>query len=166
MSSISAKYGNWGSGGRGVGGSKKGGKDDVPEDPLLLVLLCGVGAGGQWCGGPEVVGNRLRARTTALRDAALGGVGQGERLGGGLLAGSVLGNQEGLGSVGAHGRGGGTGRAGKRAGGQGGLADGDGRGEHADLLVGGLLDGALKLPHLIHRHVWIWEVENGSSVRT
>lgn len=93
------------------------------------------------------------------------GVGQGEGLRGGLLAGSVLGDGEELGRISADGGGGGTGGSGEGAGGQGHLADGDRRGENPDLLVGGFLDGALILSHLIHRHVCTErENEGGDSI--
>lgn len=75
-----------------------------------------------------------------------------------FFAGTVFRDGKGLGRVGAHRRGGGAGGAGEGAGGQGGLIEGDGRGEHPNLLVCGLLDGALKLSHLIHRHVWMEEI--------
>jgi len=105
----------------------------------------------------EVVGHRQGAQGGALWVLAGRRLGQGQGFRGGLLARSVLGDGEELWGVCAHGGGGRTGGAGEGAGGQGRLADGNGWREHPDLLVGGLLNGALKLSHLIHGHVWVGE---------
>lgn len=125
--------------------------EDIPGSPLLLVHLGEIGVGRVRRGRLQVVGGGHWAEVRGLRR----GVRQGQGFRGGLFAGSVLGDGEGLGCVSAHGGGGGAGGASEGAGGQGRLADGDRRGKHPDLLVGGLLDGALELSHLIHCHVWI-----------
>lgn len=90
-----------------------------------------------------------------MRDAAWVRVGKGQGFRGRFFPGSVLGDREGLWGISAHWSGGGAGGAGESTGGQGRLADGDRRGKYPNLLVGGLLNGTLKLSHLIHCHVWI-----------
>lgn len=104
-----------------------------------------------------MVGHRQGTQGGSLWDLAGQWLGQGQGFRGGLLAWLVLGDGEKLWGVCAHGGGRGAGRAREGAGGQGHLADGNGWREHPDLLVGGLLNGALKLSHLIHGHVWVGE---------
>lgn len=85
----------------------------------------------------------------------LAGFMQGERFRGGFLARSLFGDGEELGGVGVQRGGWGTGRAAGSQRRERRLADGNGRREHANLLVGGFLDPTLKLSHLIHCHVFM-----------
>lgn len=77
-----------------------------------------------------------------------------ERFRGGFLARPLFGDGEELGGVGVERGGWSTRRATGSQRRERGLANGNGRRDYADLLVGSLLDPTLKLSHLIHCHVF------------
>lgn len=84
----------------------------------------------------------------------LAGLRQSERFGGGFLARPLFRDREELRGVGVQRGGRSAGRAGGGQRWERRLANRNGWREHADLLVGGLLDPTLELSHLIHCHVF------------
>lgn len=109
------------------------------------------GGGSLWRLG---TGMTARERGWGEVQPAVCRVGQCERLRGRFLPGPVLGHGQELGRLSGEGGGGGTGGAAAGVRCQGGLADGDGRGEDPDLLIGRFLSGTFKFSHLVHCHVF------------